>query len=113
MRGLLLLSNSHTDAYDEASDYREGRALMLHYLIMCRSLTYAQRAAKALERNGITAIVKKAPQGITSGGCAYCVQVSEKRLSDALRVLKGAGLGPGKVLLQQGERTFREVHEFD
>lgn len=28
---------------------------MLYYLIVCRSLTYAQRTAAALERAGITA----------------------------------------------------------
>ena len=28
---------------------------MVYYLIVCRSLTYAQRAAAALERAGITA----------------------------------------------------------
>ncbi len=85
---------------------------MLQYLIMCRSLTYAQRAAKALERAGITAIVTKAPQGSSDSGCAYCVKVSEKRMPDALRVLKVNGLNPGKILLLEAD-AFREVHDFD
>lgn len=72
---------------------------MLFYLIMCRSLTYAQRAARALERSGITAIVTKAPQKTMAEGCVYCVKVSEKRLAEALTVLNNAGLGPGKVFL--------------
>jgi rhodanese-related sulfurtransferase len=75
------------------------RKLMLHYLIMCRSLTYAQRAARVLEQAGITAIVTKAPQNISLDGCAYCVKVSEKRLSDALYELNAAALAPGKVYL--------------
>ena len=33
---------------------------MQRYLIMCRSLTYAQRASSALERAGITAVVARA-----------------------------------------------------
>lgn len=80
---------------------------------MCRSLTYAQRASKALERAGISAIVTRAPQGSTPNGCAYCVKVSEKRMTDALRVLKKNGLGPGRILLQQEDSVFREVHDFD
>ena len=86
---------------------------MLQYLIMCRSLTYAQRAAKALERVGITAIVTRAPQGSSAKGCSYCVRVSEMRMPDALRVLKKSGLGPGRILLQQENSTFLEVHDFD
>jgi hypothetical protein len=85
------------------------RRSMLHYLIMCRSLTYAQRAARVLERSGITAIVTKAPQGAVQEGCAYCVKVSERRLTDALRALKNADLGPGRVFLQEPSGEFREV----
>ena len=85
---------------------------MLQYLIMCRSLTYAQRASKALERAGITAIVMKAPQGASNAGCAYCIKVSERRMPDALRILKSNALGPGKILLQENG-AFHEVHDFD
>ena len=35
---------------------------MLYYLIVCRSLTYAQRTAAALERTGITARVIRSPR---------------------------------------------------
>ena len=37
----------------------------MRYLIMCRSLTYAQRAARVLERAGIGAGIIKAPAGLT------------------------------------------------
>lgn len=42
-------------------------------LIMCRSLTYAQRSSQVLERAGITATVLKAPQSVSKTGCTYCV----------------------------------------
>lgn len=82
---------------------------MLHYLIMCRSLTYAQRAARVLERAGITAIVTKAPQGVATEGCGYCVKVSERRLADALHALNNAGLAPGKVFLLGPDGAAQEV----
>jgi rhodanese-related sulfurtransferase len=76
---------------------------------MCKSLTYAQRTARVLERAGITAVVKKAPQGTTSHGCAYCVKVSENRLRDAQNALCNAGLVPSRVLLQGPDGSYGEV----
>ncbi len=82
---------------------------MTNYLIICRSLTQAQRSAKALERAGITAVVIKTPRDIATDGCGYCVKVSEKRLSHALTVLKDAGLGVNKVYVQSGDGYSSEV----
>jgi hypothetical protein len=76
---------------------------------MCRSLTYAQRAARALERSGITAVITKAPPGTTDVGCAYCVKIWENRLKDALTALRQYGLGPGRVLMQAPDGGYREV----
>lgn len=82
---------------------------MLRYLIMCRSLTYAQRAARILERTGITATVTRAPQGAASGGCGYCVKISERWLTAALQNLKNAGFTPGKVYLLKQNGAVEEV----
>ena len=70
---------------------------MFRYLIMCRSLTYAQRASRLLERHGITAAITKLPQSVADSGCSYCVRVNEKNYRSALTILKEAGLNPGKV----------------
>ena len=52
---------------------------MTQYLLMCRSLTYAQKSVKLLERSGITAAVVKAPQGLSSSGCGYAVKPRRKK----------------------------------
>lgn len=83
---------------------------MVYYLITCRSLTYAQKAARALERAGITAIVARPPIGLSKEGCAYSIKVSERKISHALIVLKGAGLNYNKVFMLQGDGTGREVN---
>ena len=41
---------------------------MVYYLIVCRSLTYAQRTAAALERAGITAHIRRSPRAIDQEG---------------------------------------------
>lgn len=82
---------------------------MVYYLITCRSLTYAQKAAKALERAGITAIVTRPPRELGKEGCAYSIKVSEKKISHALVVLKSAGLNYNKVFLLRSDGTGEEV----
>ena len=61
---------------------------MLYYLIVCRSLTYAQRTAAALERAGITAHILRSPKSIAGEGCSHSVKISQRHLADALRVLE-------------------------
>ena len=82
---------------------------MIHYLMMCRPLTYAQRTARVLEKAGIAAIVTKAPQELTTDGCGYCVKVSEKRLADALINLNKANLPPVKVFVSGTKDRYSEV----
>ena len=82
---------------------------MLQYLLMCKSLTYAQRASRLLERSGITAIVTKIPKNAAVSGCNYCIKVSEKRLSSALSILNAAELGPSRVFVQARDGSVSEV----
>ena len=82
---------------------------MLNYLLMCKSLTYAQRASRTLEHACITAVITKASKSATGIGCGYCVKVTEKRLASALAALNSAGLGPTRVFLQTENGEVREV----
>lgn len=81
----------------------------MRYLIMCRSLTYAQRAARVLERAGIGAGVIKAPAGLTGNGCSYCVTVSIGKGKGAVNILRTENLLQGKVYLQNIDNTTEEV----
>lgn len=81
----------------------------MQYLLTCRSLTYAQRGARALERAGITGTVARAPKGISINGCAYCVIVSANKLERAMETLSRTGLRPEKVFLKSDDGSIREV----
>lgn len=78
-------------------------------LILFRSLTYAQRALRILERAGITAAITKAPQGSSRQGCTYCVRLSQARLPRALQILAAGGVTHGRVLLTEPDGSWREV----
>ena len=82
---------------------------MLYYLIVCRSLTYAQRTAAALERAGITAHILRSPKSIAGEGCSHSVKISQRHLADALRVLHRAMLEPKRVFITTGDGSYREV----
>lgn len=81
---------------------------MTQYLIMCKSLTYAQRAQKQLERAGISASVVKAPQGLNTSGCGYAVSVY-KRAPDAIALLKTKGMINGKIFKRTERGEYIEV----
>ncbi len=82
---------------------------MVSYLIICRSLTYAQRSARVLERAGISGYVMRAPKAVVGEGCSHCVRVSEKWLAPALKTLNREGLGPKRVFLQDADGAYSEV----
>lgn len=70
---------------------------MLNYLIACRSLTYAQRAARTLERSGITTAVLRMPRELSATSCAYAVRVSERKLAAAQQALLAANVPFGAI----------------
>lgn len=82
---------------------------MLYYLIVCRSLTYAQRTVSALERAGIHAHILRSPKSISGEGCSHCVKVAQRNLTQALTALHRAGLDPKRVYIAAGDGNFEEV----
>ena len=78
---------------------------MVYYLIVCRSLTYAQRGVRLLERAGVSAYLVRAPQA----GCAYCIKVSQRWLERAVELMRGAGLGLRGIYCQTEDGSYEEV----
>ncbi len=78
-------------------------------LFVCRSLTNAQRMSRLLERSGISASVVRLPGIIDGSGCGYSVKVSEKRLGDALVIVRRAGMSPVKVCMLFEDGSYKEL----
>ncbi len=78
----------------------------MHYLLSFRSLTYAQRAARILERAGITGTVSRVPKAASTRGCAYCVIVAARHKERSLSILANAGVTPERVLLRHPDGTL-------
>ena len=82
---------------------------MPYYLLLCRSITHAQRTNKLLERSGATAPYYRAPAGLTNRGCSYAVRIGADRYPAALRILQSGGLPPMRVFYSAGDGAYREV----
>lgn len=78
------------------------------YLIMCRSLTYAQRVSNALGRAGIPARVLRSPAEISPNGCSYSVRITARNLSRSLIVLSRMHL-PHLGIYVERESGYGEV----
>ena len=81
---------------------------MTQVLFMCRSLTYAQKSVKLLERSGIFGTVVKAPQELSGRGCGYAVSV-RRNVSEAAAILRRSELISGKIYERTEEGDYREV----
>ena len=74
---------------------------MEYYLILARSVTYAQRMQRVLERTGVRCQIFRAPRDLTDRGCAYALRLAVPELSRALTALHRASLDPVQIFLHQ------------
>jgi len=84
----------------------------MKYLIMCKSLTTAQRGALLLERRGLSASVVKAPQHLRGNGCGYALSLY-RNLQEAVQILKNGGLLTGRIYRRLENGEYLEVGEHD
>lgn len=82
---------------------------MPYYLLLCRSITHAQRMSRTLERAGITARFFRPPIGLTDRGCSYAVRVGGPYLPAAMGHLRAVNLLPTRIFYENGDGTFSEV----
>ena len=81
---------------------------MEHYIILARSVTYAQRMQKSLSRAGVRCQIFRPPRDLTDLGCAYAVRVAVSDLTGALTALHRESLDPVQIFLYQ-RGLYQEV----
>lgn len=89
---------------------RKGIFIMVEYhLIMCRSLTYAQRASYTLERSGVRVNLVKVPQSVSQTGCSYGVRIPSRYLRKSIELLREKNVPFGKVFRYLSDGALEEV----
>ncbi len=72
-----------------------------HWLITFRSVTFAQHAQKALQREGILCQLQRTPKMLTSRGCGYCLR------------LRGVDALPAVAILQDEQIKYEKLYALD
>jgi len=82
---------------------------MVYYLIMCRSLTYAQRIVHTFDRAGINAWLVRSPVSVSPSGCSYSVKIAQRNLSKALAVMNRFKLPYVGIYVGSAAQGYQEV----
>ena len=67
------------------------------YYITFRSVTYAQRGERALQRGGIRCTLLRTPRWMEEQGCGYCLRLRTREIAAAAALLARA-----QVCAEQG-----------
>ena len=78
------------------------------WIVTFQSVTYAQKAQRALRQQYIDSGLRRTPMGLSSRGCSYCLQLREKHIVDAVMLLQEKGMLSGKVFAQRKDGRWEE-----
>lgn len=79
------------------------------YLISFRSVTYAQRGERLLNRAGERCSLHRTPRWMEEQGCGYSLRLQTGSIARAVQLLRTAQLPLGKVYLRQEDGRLEEV----
>lgn len=77
-------------------------------MIVCRSITHAQRMSAAMRRAGINNWISRIPAGFVKSGCGYAVHIRAQSLSQARQVMQRENIPPVRIF-SAGENGYQEV----
>ena len=78
-------------------------------LLICQSITFAQKIKKILIRAEIEARIVRPNLQLTDGECGYAVRISNVFLAEAIDELKQKRVLPQKILVFDGNGRYREM----
>lgn len=82
---------------------------MDRYLLVCSSITYAQRAKKQLNNKGIYATITKTTSEASLDGCHNAVSIKKDDLARAVKILNEVDLSIKKVYLTHMGEIVEEM----
>lgn len=79
------------------------------YLITFRSVTYAQRGERLLNRGGFSCSLRRTPRWMEEQGCGYSLRLQTRQISEAVQLLRQEQIPMRKVYRQNGDGTLEEI----
>ena len=78
------------------------------FLITFRSVTFAQRAERALHQSSIACQLQRTPKMLTTRGCGYCLRIREENALEAVALLQSEQISYGKLYAIRPDGTLQE-----
>ena len=82
---------------------------MYNYLLTFRSLTYGQRAQRAVQSIGISTALMRTPKILAENGCGYCIKIKEKDLEPALAAMRKIHISPINAYVKNEDGSYEKV----
>lgn len=79
------------------------------YFITFRSITYAQRAERLLNRAGFRCRIQRSQRWMAEKGCGYSLRLRTERPEKAVALLRQEELPIGKVYWQRENAALEEL----
>ena len=79
------------------------------YMITFRSVTYAQRGERLLNRAGERCSLQRTPRWMEEQGCGYSLRLHTGNIARAVELLRSEQLPMGKVYLRGEDGKLEEV----
>ena len=79
------------------------------YLITFRSVTYAQRGERVLNRAGERCVLQRTPRWMEEQGCGYSLRLQTADIGRAVSLLRGEQLPLRRVYLRREDGGLEEV----
>jgi len=79
------------------------------YYITFRSVTFAQRAEKMLQKKNIRAGIMRTPRWMEEQGCGYALKIWVKDIAAVVRLLRENQIQLRRVYQYRGEGDLEEI----
>ena len=84
--------------------------MKFNWLITFRSVTFAQKAERMLQKAGIDCTMQRTPKELSQRGCGYCLRIQAKDAMAAVELVQEHGVSYGKIYaLTEGGRPEERV----
>lgn len=79
------------------------------FFITFRSVTYAQRGERVLNRAGVRCGIQRTPRWMEEQGCGYSLRVQTGDIYSAVQLLQAEKLPMRKVYLRREDGNLEEI----
>ena len=77
--------------------------------ITFRSVTYAQKGERVLERSSIRCRLQRTPKWMEQQGCGYCIRLAESAVYRAVELLRRSQVPLRRVYVYRGGEGWKEL----